>query len=137
MSPSAPSRYGSAGELPAWVPIVSGPAALGGVFPGIAPHAGQWQLEGSAAAACNLSATVRTLTRLPNRPLKSKLDGLFSREFLEAIKDSKVCYTDLNLLECSVCTSLPVPEFYVCTAEWFTPVPGLGPGLCHDRGPLA
>ena len=27
-------------------------------------------------------------------------------------------------------------EFYVCNAEWFTPVPGLGPDseLCHDRG---
>jgi hypothetical protein len=23
-------------------------------------------------------------------------------------------------------------EFYVCNAEWFTPVPGLGPELCHD-----
>jgi hypothetical protein len=25
-------------------------------------------------------------------------------------------------------------EFYVCNAERVTPVPGLGPELCHDRG---
>jgi hypothetical protein len=25
-------------------------------------------------------------------------------------------------------------EFYVCNAEWLTPVPGLGPEICHDRG---
>ncbi len=26
-------------------------------------------------------------------------------------------------------------EFYVCNADWLTPVPGLGPELCHDRIP--
>ncbi len=42
------------------------------------------------------------------------------------IKDSKV-YTDLSAEFAQAC------EFYVCNAEWFTPVPGLGPELCHDR----
>ena len=45
------------------------------------------------------------------------------------IKDSKV----LQALSASFALAC---EFYVCNAEWFTstPVPGLGPELCHDRG---
>ena len=26
-------------------------------------------------------------------------------------------------------------DFKFATLQWFTPVPGLGPELCHDRGP--
>ena len=26
-------------------------------------------------------------------------------------------------------------DFKFATLKWFTPVPGLGPELCHDRGP--
>ena len=45
------------------------------------------------------------------------------------IKDSKLeVYTDMSAEFAQAC------EFYVCNAEWFTPVPGLGPELCHDRG---
>ena len=43
------------------------------------------------------------------------------------IKDSKVLQA-LSAAFAQAC------EFYVCNAEWFTPVPGLGPELCHDRG---
>ena len=43
------------------------------------------------------------------------------------IKDSKV----LQALSASFAQAC---EFYVCNAEWFTPVPGLGPELCHGRG---
>ena len=43
------------------------------------------------------------------------------------IKDSKV----LQALSASFAQAC---EFYVCNAEWVTPVPGLGPELCHDRG---
>jgi hypothetical protein len=37
MSPSALSRYGSAGEFLEWLPIETGHAALHGVFHGIIP----------------------------------------------------------------------------------------------------
>ena len=43
------------------------------------------------------------------------------------IKDSKV----LQAVSASFALAC---EFYVCNAEWFTPVPGLGPELCHGRG---
>ncbi len=28
-------------------------------------------------------------------------------------------------------------DFMFATLKWFTPVPGLGPELCHDRGPAS
>ncbi len=46
---------------------------------------------------------------------------------LGVIKDSKV----LQAVSASFALAC---EFYVCNAEWFTPVPGLGPELCHGRG---
>jgi hypothetical protein len=50
---------------------------------------------------------------------------------LGVIKDSKV----LQALSASIAQAC---EFYVCNAEWFTPVPGLGPELClaFPRGPM-
>ena len=42
---------------------------------------------------------------------------------LGVIKDSKV----LQALSASFAQAC---EFYVCNAEWFTPVPGLGPEFC-------
>ncbi len=43
------------------------------------------------------------------------------------IKDTKV-------IQALSATFARACELYVCNAEWFTPVPGLGPELCHDRG---
>ena len=44
------------------------------------------------------------------------------------IKDSKVLQA-LSAAFAQAC------EFYVCNAEWFTPVPGPGPELCHEVSP--
>jgi hypothetical protein len=43
------------------------------------------------------------------------------------IKDSKV-YTDMSAEFAQAC------DFKFVTLQWHTPVPGLGPELCHDRG---
>ena len=44
------------------------------------------------------------------------------------IKDSRA-YTDMSAEFAQAC------DFKFATLKWFTPVPGLGPELCHDRGP--
>jgi hypothetical protein len=76
MNPSALSRYGSAGELLAWLPIVTGHAALHGEF--------NWHRITNTRATttwpgreCSVQVSLRTLTRLPNRRLKGKNFKLF------------------------------------------------------------
>ena len=74
-----------------------------------------------------------TLRRSPNRRLNPQVIKLPNRSKMRVcvisgvIKDSKV-------LQALSATFAQACEFYVCNAEWFTPVPGLGPELCHDRG---
>ena len=71
----------------------------------------------------------KTLRRSPNRRLNPQVIKLPNRSKMRVcvisgvIKDSKV----LQALSASFALAC---EFYVCNAELFTPVPGLGPQLC-------